>query len=126
MSMKVIRLELARDHDFPEGSNEHGYEFIAPLTPDGKLDAAEWKHHRAECRVTRFWGDEEHETGHVVRKPGGAWAFHYEGDGDEEDEESGYRFNTHVFELGAYVSIKEEDDKLRAFRVVRIEDAPVR
>lgn len=126
MSMKVIRLELARDHEFPEGSSDHGYEFVAPLTPDGNLDAAEWKHHRAECRVTRFWGDAEEEAGHVVRKPGGAWAFHYDIEGDEDDDEAGYRFNTHVFELGGYVSVKEQDDKLRTFRIVRIEDAPSR
>jgi hypothetical protein len=32
MSMKRIRLELARDHAFPEGSRERGYEFARRLT----------------------------------------------------------------------------------------------
>ncbi|WP_088345521.1 MULTISPECIES: hypothetical protein [Rhodomicrobium] len=123
MTMKSIRLELARDHEFPDGSNEHGYEFVAPLAADGSLDAAEWKHHRGECTVTRFWGDEDEESGHLIRKPGGAWAFHYDGEGNEDDDDSGYRFNTHVFELGAYVSLKEQDGKERTFRVVRIRDA---
>ena len=31
MSFNKIRLELARDHDFPDGSRERGYEFTAPL-----------------------------------------------------------------------------------------------
>ena len=31
MSFNKIRLELARDHDFPDGSRERGYEFSAPL-----------------------------------------------------------------------------------------------
>jgi hypothetical protein len=31
MSYNKIRLELARDHDFPDGSSERGYEFTAPL-----------------------------------------------------------------------------------------------
>jgi hypothetical protein len=30
MTMKRIRLELARDHEFPSGSRERGYEFVAP------------------------------------------------------------------------------------------------
>jgi hypothetical protein len=38
-----IRLELARNAEFPEGSARHGYEFIAPLTPDGHLDPDGWK-----------------------------------------------------------------------------------
>ena len=36
MSLSKIRLELARDPDFPEGSREHGYEFTAPLGADGR------------------------------------------------------------------------------------------
>ena len=35
MSYNKIRLELARDHDFPDGSSERGYEFTAPLGQDG-------------------------------------------------------------------------------------------
>ena len=31
MTMKRIRLELARDHEFPNGSKDRGYEFAAPL-----------------------------------------------------------------------------------------------
>jgi hypothetical protein len=35
MSLKLIRLELARTPDFPEGSRRHGYEFVAPLDSTG-------------------------------------------------------------------------------------------
>jgi hypothetical protein len=35
-----IRLELARDHEHPEGSHAIGYEFAAPLDANGKIDAA--------------------------------------------------------------------------------------
>lgn len=56
MALKKIRLERARDHDFPEGSNEHGYGFVAPANAEGLLDPDEWKAHRAECRATRFLG----------------------------------------------------------------------
>ncbi len=121
MPLKKVRLELARDHEFPEGSHAHGYEFVAPLGEDGHLDPEQWKKHRAECRAVRFWGEEEHETGHLVRKPGGSWAFHYDVQGDVDDDEAGYRFGNHMFQSGEYVSIRDhDDDTLRTFRVVRV------
>jgi hypothetical protein len=122
VALKKIRLEMARDTDFPEGSNEHGYEFVAPVDGAGLLDAEEWKAHRAECQATRFWADEDSESGHLVRKPGGHWAFHYDIHGNVDDDESGYRFGAHRFIVGEYVSIREQDDRLRTFRVVKVED----
>jgi hypothetical protein len=122
MPLRKIRLELARGPEFPLGSNAHGYEFVAPVGEDGHLDPKEWKQHRAECRARRFWGDED-ETGHLVRKPGGHWAFHYDIHGDVDDDEAGYRFGDHRFIAGEYVSIREhDDDRLRTFRIVRIEE----
>jgi hypothetical protein len=90
MSLSKIRLELARDHDFPIGSREHGYEFTAPLGPDGRIADAEKK--RDCCRVRRFWNGHPDEVGHLIRKPGGSWAFHYDLLGDADDDEAGYRF----------------------------------
>lgn len=123
MSLRKIRLELARDHDFPEGSREHGYEFVAPLDADNKLDPEEWKANRERCRVKRFWGDDDTELGHLIRKPGGHWAFHYDLRGNPDDDDSGYRFGDERFQLGEYVSIRDHmDDTMRTFRVVRVED----
>jgi hypothetical protein len=120
--LKKVRLELARDHDFPEGSRFHGYEFVAPLDENGFIDAAAWRNSRERCRVRRFWGDVA-EDGHLVHKPGGRWAFHYDVHGDPEDDESGYRFASHPFVLGEYVSVREhDDDRLRTFRIVRVDD----
>jgi hypothetical protein len=118
MSFCKIRLELARDHNFPDGSSERGYEFTAPLADDGTICEPEWKAARDRCRVRRFWGGEEDEAGHLIRKPGGSWAFHYDVIGDPDDDETGYRFGDHRFVPGQYVSIKEHDDMLRTFRVV--------
>jgi hypothetical protein len=124
MRLKKIRLELARDHDFPDGSREHGYEFVAPVRDDDMLDPDGWKLHRAECRARRFWGPDDEETGHLIRKPGGHWAFHYDTHSAQNPDESGYRFGNHPFRTGQYVSIREHDDRLRTFRVVRIDDLP--
>ena len=120
MTIKKIVLELARDHEFPNGSRAHGYRFTAPLTDDGKIDPVAWKENRDQCRVVRFWGDEEDEVGHLIRKPGGSWAFHYDIHGDEDNDESGYRFALHVFKPGEYLSIKEHDDQMRTFKVIAV------
>ena len=74
MSMKRIRLELARDHEFPSGSRERGYEFVAPLDDQGHLLADEWRKARERCRVKRFWSGQKDEIGHLVHRRGGTWA----------------------------------------------------
>ena len=124
MPLKIIRLELARDHDFPAGSRDHGYEFTAPLNNQGHIIADEWRTAREACRVKRFWSGQPDEIGHLVHKPGGSWAFHYDIHGDEDDDETGYRFQTHKFGNGEYVSIREHDDIERTFRVISVRDLP--
>ncbi|GAB4514754.1 MAG: hypothetical protein Tsb0019_12960 [Roseibium sp.] len=118
--LKKIRLNLARTKEFPQGSARHGYEFTAPLDATGHIDAALWKKERDHCRVRRFWGNEEEEVGHLIHRPGGSWAFHYDIDGDDDDE-AGYRFATHAFNPGEYVSIKDEDGELHTFQVVTVQ-----
>lgn len=120
MKIKKIRLELARDEDFPNGSRLHGYEFTAPLDENGHIVADDWRENRDRFRVKRFWEGEPDEVGHLVRKRGGAWAFHYDIHGQEDDDETGYRFGNHAFEPGEYVSINEHDDELRTFRIVSV------
>lgn len=120
MSLMKIRLELARDPEFPEGSADRGYEFVAPLGSDRRIDEPEWKEKRDRCRVRRFWNGAPDEVGHLIRKPSGSWAFHYDLLGDPSDE-SGYRFGDHSFRRGEYVSIKEHDGVTRTFTVVMVQ-----
>lgn len=122
MPMKRIHLELARDHEHPEGRRDCGYELIAPIDELGHIVVAEWKGNRLACRVVRFWADADKEIGHLVHKPGGAWAFRYDVHGDVDDDETGYRFDRHAFLPGEYVSIKEHDGPTRTFRVVSVRD----
>ena len=124
VALKKIRLELARDPQFPQGSNRRGYEFIAPVDAAGVLDTEAWHVHREQCRALRFWASDEPELGHLVRKPGGHWAFHYDIHGDADNDETGYRFERHRFIPGDYVSIREHDDRLRTFLVASVEDVP--
>ena len=116
MALKRVRLELARSHDFPSGSHERGYDFIAPLDNDGHLDAAEWRKERERCRVKRFWAGEPAEVGKLVHKRKGAWAFDYNPKSDDDDE-PGFKFDQHRFVPGEYVSITEHDGVQRTFFV---------
>jgi hypothetical protein len=122
---KRIRLNLARSKEFPTGSARHGYEFVAPLDGSGHIDAEEWRKHRNHCRVRRFWGDEE-EIGQLVHKPGGKeharWIFDYDQTA-EDDDEAGYRFGTHAFRPGEYVSIRDELGEMHTFQVATVENA---
>lgn len=117
-AFRRIRLELAREPGHPEGSHRFGYEFVAPLGDEGRIDPKLWKAHRDECRVVRFRPDDR-DVGHLVHRPGGSWAFHYDVDGDEEDE-PGYRFGDERFVVGEYVSIRE-GDKTHTLQVTSVE-----
>jgi hypothetical protein len=123
-SFKHIRLNLARSKEFPEGSAQHGYDFVAPLDGNGHIDLEQWRKERAHCRVRRFWAGEDDEIGLVVHKPGGAeqarWVFDYDQTA-EDDDESGYRFGTHAFRPGEYVSIRNDDGEMHTFVVVSVE-----
>jgi hypothetical protein len=123
IDLNRILLNLARSREFPDGSSHHGYDFIAPLDPQGRIDPILWKKYRDYCRVRRFWEGEDDEIGRLVHKPGGAeharWVFDYNPDGDDDDE-AGYRFGTHAFLPGEYVSISAPNGKLHTFRVILV------
>ena len=74
MSLKRIRLELARTPDFPEGSPAHGYEFVAPLDTRGHLNSSEWPQAKGACTVRRFWSNQPDEHGALIHRRNGSWA----------------------------------------------------
>jgi len=121
--LKKVTLNAARSKEFPDGSIRHGYELLAPLTPEGRIDVEAWKSRRGECFVHRFWGDEPQLSGLLVHRPGGrggsTWTFEYGRGIDLTDDEDGYRLGDHIFKVGEYVSVREEG-QLRPFRVVSV------
>ena len=125
-TLKRIRLHLARSKEFPSGSARHGYEFVAPLDARGHIDPHLWQLHRGHCGVRRFWNGADEQIGHLVHKPGGAeharWVFDYDASRTDDDE-SGYRFGTHVFAPGEYVSIRDEANEVHTFQVTSVEPA---
>lgn len=120
MSLKKIRLELARTPDFPDGSAACGYEFNAPLTRHGLLDATRWQRDKARCTVRRFWQGEDDEIGNLLHSRSN-WLFSYRP--GEDDDEPIFRFDKHRFKVGEYVSVTEHDGIQRPFRVVAVTPA---
>jgi hypothetical protein len=125
-TFKRIRLNLARSPGHPAGSDRDGYEFVAPLDQNGHIDPKLWRQHRDHCRVRRFWEGQEDEVGRLVLAPSSReharWVFDY-GVGAIEEEEAGYRFASHAFVPGAYVSIRNDDGDMHTFRVAAVEQA---
>jgi hypothetical protein len=124
-SFKRIRLHLARSKDFPSGSSEHGYEFVAPLNSKGHIDSTLWKAHRHQCQVRRFWRGEDEQHGYLVHKPGGSeharWVFDYD-QNRVDDDEAGYRFGAHRFAVGEYLTLRDEGTD-HTFKIVSVENA---
>ena len=124
-ALKRIRLHLARSKDFPTGSAHHGYEFVAPLDANGHIDPQLWRNSRENCRVRRFWQGEDDQLGLLVYKPGGSeharWVFDYDRT-RADDDETGYRFGSHSFSPGEYVTIRD-DEEPHTFKVISVESA---
>ena len=114
--MRTVRLELARCHEFPDGSAAHGYELKLPLTRAGKLDRDAWLKHRQDSAFRRFWGDEE-EHGQLRHRHHG-WMLSFTP--DAEDDEVIFRADDHRFAAGEYLSIKERDGVTRTFRIAGV------
>ena len=115
---RQIRLTLAREPGHPEGDAGVAYTIIAPLDPDGRIDAKLWKQHREACRIARLRPNNEGEWGHLVHRSGGSWVFHYDSVNNLPDD-VGYHFADERFVTGEYVSINE-DGKMHTYRVASV------
>ena len=117
MALKKVRLELARTAEHPDGSVNHGYEFVAPLDADGHLDSGGWKEYANACTFRRFWLGEDDQQGTLMHKRG-RWVFSYElGD---DDDDTIFKFDRHNFTVGEYVSVTEHDGTTYPFKVVSV------
>lgn len=118
MSLKKIRLELARTNDAPNGDPACGYEFIAPLDETGRFDEHMWQKHRADCSVRRFWQNAQDEHGLLIHTRGRRWVFSYAP--GEDDDEPVFKMDRHRFQEGEYVSVTEHDGVTRPFKIVSV------
>ena len=113
---RQFRLALAREPDHPEGDNEVAYIIVAPLDSEDRIDAVLWREHRDACRVVRQRPDQQDKRGHLVHRPGGGWAFHYDDGESSLPDDVGYHFADERFLVGEYVSLNE-GGKMHTYRV---------
>jgi hypothetical protein len=121
MTWMRVRLEVARGHDFPEGSTRHGYEMVLPLLADGRIDETALKAAPELATVHRFWEGEGDAIGRVAHRRG-RWLITYDpgGPGDEPL----HRFPEHRFRDGEYVSVREGAHGEHALKVTAVRPAP--
>lgn len=119
MSWKVIRLELARHEEWPNGNPNCGYEFQAPLDASGHIDADAWRERKNDATVRRFWEREDDQKGHLIHTRHRTWAFSYVA--GEEDDTPFFRFESKAFVAGEYLSITEHDGNDYTFKVISIQ-----
>jgi hypothetical protein len=107
-ALRRVILHAARSKEYPAGSIRRGYDLIAPLTPEGRIDRDGWKTHRGECFAHRFWDDEPAQRGLLVHRAGGrggsTWGLELGAGARLDEEDMGFRFGDHVFRPGEYVS----------------------
>ena len=110
----LVRLELGRTAEFPEGSASRAYILRLPLNSEALIDATALAQNPGMATVRRFWPSQPDERGYIVRK-GKGWAFSYAlGDDDDEDL---YHLESHPLRLGEYVTVIEPDGQRYPFRV---------
>jgi hypothetical protein len=115
---RQICIELAREHDHPEGDAGVAYVIVAPLDRSDRIDPILWREHREACRIARLRRDKEDEHGRLVHSQGGGWAFHYDA-GVNTPDEVGFHFENQRFLAGEYVSINDAG-KMHTYRVVSV------
>lgn len=115
-----IRMELAREPGRPHGDSGNGYEFVAPLDDDGRIDAAEWSAHPGASVVRRFVTGLPDRKGVLARGRDGEWLFDYD-PLSEFDDEAGFRFGAERFVPGEYISVVDEDEVAHTYRIVSVE-----
>lgn len=117
-AFRHVRLVLAREKDHPAGDQRMGYDFLIPLTDEGRIDASLWKRCQSACRVRRFRDDEQDRIGRLRRKPGGQWYVDFLA--GERDDEMGFRFGEERFVTGEYVSIGRKH-AMHTYQIARVE-----
>ena len=123
VSLSRIVMRMARNPgtEFADGDDHRGYSLVAPLTPDGHLDAAAYAKARGACSVRRFAPDEDASDGKLVHQ-GKNWYFDYD-NSEDTGEEPVFRLGQHRFAVGEYVSITDEDGRLLTYKVTEVSPA---
>ena len=116
-----LRLELAREPDHPHGDSASGWDVVAALDDEGRLDLQACRTEPQRCRIRRFEHDVTVATGHLRHTVGDQWIFDLHP--GEALDETGFKLGKERFVLGEYVSIIAPDGKSHTYRVERVQPA---
>jgi hypothetical protein len=116
MTWSTIRMELARNPEFPEGSPNHGYILHAPLDRSDRLDVTAYQSDRNRAVVEEFWGDQDPKHGRLVHRNQNLWCFSF----GENGEEPIFHFGDHTFAPGEYLTVRDLSGANLTFRVVSV------
>ncbi|MCW5723341.1 MAG: hypothetical protein KIS81_00115 [Maricaulaceae bacterium] len=115
----VLRLGRNPGAGFPGGDDKRGYVVIAPLDRDGRLDLEEWRADKAACTVDRFSPDPDEKADGWLSHRGASWFFRYDEEHEGPDEPL-FRLGDHVFKLGEYLTIHEEDGDVLTYKITEV------
>ncbi len=118
LSRIVMRLARNPGTEFAGGDDRRGYTLVAPLDASGKLDATAFAKDAKACTVHRFAPDEDAVDGQLDRRAS-RWFFNY-GESDDLEEEPVFRLGEHVFAVGEYVTVTDEDGRPLTYKVVEV------
>jgi len=113
-----VRLELAREDGHPTGDPTQGYDIVAPLDDEGRLNAAALMEEPQRGHVRRFADGQTVGTGRLQRGPGGRWLLDFEG--DDAADARGFRFTEERFVPGEYVSLTLPSGEQHTYAVARV------
>ncbi len=113
-----VRLELAREPGHPAGDPTDGYDMVAPLDADGRLDGDALRADPDRGHVRRFSRGETVGTGRLLQGPGGRWILDL--DGGDADDARGFRFEDERFVVGEYVSLTLPSGEQHTYVVARV------
>jgi len=113
-----IRLELAREPDHPAGAPAEGYDIVAPLDADGRLDGDALRAEPERGHVRRFSNNETVAAGQLRQGPGGRWVLDM--DQGEAEDAVGFRFGDERFVVGEYVSLSLPSGDQHTYVVARV------
>jgi hypothetical protein len=112
-----IRLELAREPGAPAGNPQDGWDIVAVLDADGKLDADGCRDQSDRLHVRRFEDDQTVATGTLRQGPGGKWMLDLAP--EDAPDATGFRFGEERFVTGEYVSLIDADGDTHPYVVAK-------
>lgn len=113
-----IRLGLAREPGHPHGDAGTGYDIVAFLDVDGRLDLKACRAHADQCRVRRFQEGTTVATGRLRHTAGDRWMLDF--DVVDAEDATGFRLGDERFVPGEYVSIIAGDGAAHTYGVERV------